>query len=68
MRGLDDQRVTIRPIITAAREQPHALAFTLQNQAIPIVLDLMKPIRAGWDFGTARWDAGLVAKFTQHAA
>src|SRR5438477_5311573 len=47
-----------RPIIAAPREQPYALAFTLDDQAKTVVLDLVKEIRSGWDSGAARWMHG----------
>ena len=50
---MGNERVTIRPIIAAAGQQPHALAFTLNDQAIAVMLDFVKPIRAGGDFGGA---------------
>src|SRR5207248_11573029 len=56
-RGLNNQRVTIGPIIAATGQQPDALAFTLDNQAIAIMLYFVKPIRPGGDFGAACWDA-----------
>ena len=34
--------------MTIAGEQPHALAVALDDQAVAIMLDLMKPIGAGW--------------------
>jgi hypothetical protein len=46
-RGLDDQRVTIAPVIAVSGEQPNALALALDDQAIAVVLDLMKPVRPG---------------------
>jgi hypothetical protein len=59
------QRLTIGSVIAAVGQQPHALAFTLNDQPVAVVLDFVKPIRAGWNFGAAGWDAGLI--LTQHA-
>ena len=64
-RGLSDQRVTIRPVVATAGEQPHALAFTLDDQAVTVVLYFVKSIRAGGDFGAAHGNARLVL-VTQH--
>ena len=66
--GLRDEGVTVRPIIAAPREQPHALAFTLDDQAKTVVLDLVKEIRSGWDFSAARWEARLILILAHHAA
>jgi len=49
-----------------AGEQPHALAFTLDNQAIAIMLYFVKPIRPGGDFGAACWDARLILILADH--
>src|SRR4029450_7822030 len=46
-RGFHDQRVTIAPVIAVSGEQPNALALALDDQAIAVVLDLMKPVRPG---------------------
>jgi hypothetical protein len=52
--GLNDQRIAVWPIIAAAREQSHALAFTLDDQAIAIMFHFVKEIRAGRNCGAAR--------------
>jgi hypothetical protein len=46
-RGLDDQRITISPVVSVAGEQPHALTLALNHQAIAIVLDFVEPCRPG---------------------
>jgi hypothetical protein len=38
-------------------EQPDALALALDDEPITVMLDLVKPIRAGRDFGPARRNA-----------
>ena len=63
---LDDQRVSVCPVMAIAGEQPHALAFTLDNQAIAIMLYFVKPIRPGGDFGAACWDARLILILAHH--
>jgi hypothetical protein len=48
-RGLGDQRIAGGPIVAVPREQPHGLALSLDDQPIAVVLDLVKPIAAGWN-------------------
>jgi hypothetical protein len=43
-RGLNDQRVTIAPVIAVSGEQPNALALALDEQAVAVVLDLMESL------------------------
>ena len=66
-RGFGDQRVSVGPIVAPPRQQPHALTLALHNQAVSVVFDFVKPIRAGWNFGAALGDTRLVLKATQHA-
>jgi hypothetical protein len=40
--------------MATAGQQPHALALTLDDQSIAVVLYLAKPIRPGWDFRAER--------------
>jgi hypothetical protein len=58
-RGLDDQRIAVGPVVAIAGEQPDALAFALNDQAVPVMLDLVNPVRTGRNLGSARRDAGL---------
>jgi hypothetical protein len=51
--------------MTAARDQPHAIAVALDPQSVPVVLDLVEPIRAAGDFGAACRNAKL--KRLEHA-
>ena len=67
-RRLGDQRMSIGPVIAAARQQSHALALTLDNQAVAVVFNFVKPVRTGRDFGAARRNARLILKLTQHGA
>ncbi|RXH34376.1 hypothetical protein XH99_01120 [Bradyrhizobium nanningense] len=48
-RRLNDPRKALCPIVTATRDQAHAVAIALQAEAINVVLHFMKPIRAIWD-------------------
>jgi hypothetical protein len=62
--SLDDQRIAVAPVVAIAREHPHALALALNEQAITVVLDFVKPVGVMGDFGPAGRDAGLI--LTQH--
>jgi hypothetical protein len=59
LRGLSDQRIAVGPVVAVARERSHALLIFLDDQAITVVLDFVKPVRAGRHFGGAGWNAGL---------
>ena len=39
--------------MAVAGPQPHAIALALDDQAVAVVLDLVKPVRAGGDFRSA---------------
>jgi hypothetical protein len=45
-RGLHDPREALGPIIAAARDQPDAIAVTLDAKAIPVIFDFVKPLGA----------------------
>src|SRR3954466_7409943 len=64
--GLCNEWVSIRPVVATARQQTHALALALNNQAITIMLDLVNPIGPRRHFGAGCRDAGLIRKRTQH--
>src|SRR6476659_5304234 len=49
--GLDDPGISLGPIVSAARDQPHTIAVALDAQAIAVVFDLVKPVRAVRDGG-----------------
>src|SRR6185437_1787535 len=57
--ALDDPRVTVGPIVTAARDQPHAIAVALQAEAVTVVFDLVNPVGAGGHDLTDRGQAEL---------
>ena len=60
-RGLDNARVPVAPVIAVAGPQPYGLALPLNDQAVAIVFDLMKPLRPVEDLGPARRNAGANA-------
>ena len=41
----------LRPIVAAARDQAHPIAVTFDAEAETVLLDFVKPFRAGWDLG-----------------
>jgi len=45
-------------LVPVSRQEPNALAVAREQDAEAIVFYLVKPMRAGWDFGAARWPAG----------
>ena len=44
-RRLDDPRVSLRPVIAAAGDQPDAIAIALNAETEAVLLDLVKPFR-----------------------
>ena len=44
-RRLNNQRVTIAPVMAVTCEQPHEFALALNDRAIAIVLAFMNPVR-----------------------
>jgi hypothetical protein len=58
-RGLNNSWIALGPIVSAARDQPHAVAIALNAQAKAIVFYLAKPLRAGRDLGARGRDAEL---------
>lgn len=44
--GAHDQRITLGPIVAAARAQEDAVASALGDQPVSVVLDLVNPARA----------------------
>ena len=42
-RGLNDQRISIGPVIAVAREQAHALTVALNDQPVTVVLNFVDP-------------------------
>jgi hypothetical protein len=48
-RGFDNARVPAAPVVAVAGPQPHGLAVPLNDQAVAVMLDLMKPLRWVWN-------------------
>jgi hypothetical protein len=42
-RGFDDQRIAGGPVIAVASEKPNAGAVALDDQAVAVMLDFVKP-------------------------
>jgi hypothetical protein len=40
-----DQRISVGPIVAAAREQPDAIADLSDDQPVTVMLDLVNPLR-----------------------
>ena len=57
--GFSDPWVAFGPVVTTASNQSHAVAVPLHQQAEAIVLDLVVPLRAGWNLGASDGDAEL---------
>src|SRR4051812_28242258 len=55
---LRDQRILVAPVVAVPSKQPDALALPLNDQAVAIMFDLVKPVGPGRDPGAARGDAG----------
>jgi hypothetical protein len=49
--GLGNPWIALRPIIAAARDQPHPIAITLNADAKAVMLDFVKPLWPGRDVG-----------------
>src|SRR5260370_26900717 len=56
---LADQRISLSPVIAAAREQANLAAPLADDQAVAIVLDLVNPVRPDRGLFRAGRDAGL---------
>jgi len=54
-------------ITAVAREQPHPVAFALNDQAIAVVLDLVDPVFRVRHLGARRRDAGFEGGSTHGA-
>ena len=54
-----DQRYPIGVVIAAPGEHPDAIAVAPADEAEPVVLDLVHPLRAGRDRAGERWQARL---------
>jgi len=62
---LDDPGKSLRPVVTAPRNQPNAIAAALDSQAVAVILDLVEPVRAGWNLYSLGGQAEL--KRLKHA-
>jgi len=49
----------IAPVVAVTREQPHALAVALNEQAVAVVLDFVDPLQPVGDLGCFRRNAGF---------
>ena len=65
-RGLDNPEIALGPIVSAASDQPDAIAVALCAEAKAVLLDLVKPLRAGGNHSSRDRDAEL--KRLKHAA
>jgi len=70
---LDDQREAIGEVVARTAIEPHPLTILASNDTEAVVLDLMQPIAARWQFvslgGEARRDEpGRKGAHTQHNA
>jgi hypothetical protein len=59
LRCLGDQQEAAAPVVADAREQPHAFAVALNDQAIAVVLDFVDPFRAVGNLGATGRNAGV---------
>ena len=57
--GLNNQGISIGPVVAVSGEQAHALALALNYQAIAVVLDFMQPVGPRRNLGSARGNAGI---------
>jgi hypothetical protein len=58
-RGLDDPGIALGPIMPFPGDQPHAITLSMDEKAIPIAFDFVKPVRPGGNLGSPRRDSGL---------
>jgi len=63
-RGFCDAWVPAAPVVTVAGSQPHGLAVPLNDQAVAVVLNLVKPLWPVGDLGPARRHAGVEGRFS----
>src|SRR4029077_19707711 len=48
-RSLGDPWIALGPVVAVAGDQPHAIAVALDAQAIAVIFDFVKPVRARWN-------------------
>src|SRR6516165_9969564 len=58
-RRLHDPGISFCPTIAAACDQPYAVAIALNAETEAVLLDLVKPFRAGGNYGSSGGDAEL---------
>jgi len=56
--GLSYPWIALRPVITAARNQPHPVAVTLDAETETIVLDFVQPLWTSRDLAIGQAQAG----------
>ena len=67
--GLDDERITGRPVVPIAGDQPDAHGVAPGHEPIAVMLDLVNPVGAGRGLVGGGWQARLYeGGSTQHAA
>src|SRR5262249_53896671 len=54
---LDDQRKTMCEVVARTAVEPHLRASLAGNDAEAVVLDLVQPLAAGWQFIGFSWEA-----------
>ena len=59
LRGLDDERIAIGPIVAIASEQPAADPAALCHQPEAVQFDFMQPVRPRGRAGCGHWQAGV---------
>jgi hypothetical protein len=52
-RGLDNPRISLRPVLAAPGDQAHSVAVPLDPEPKAVILDFVEPFRAAWDLGAA---------------
>jgi hypothetical protein len=50
-RALDNPGIALRPVVTAARDQPHAVAVAFKAEAMAVILHFVEPVGAGRNAG-----------------
>src|SRR6516164_6805158 len=63
--GLGDPRISLRPVIAAARDQPHPIPVALDTDAEAVMFDFVRPLGAGRNLGCIGRQAEL--KRLKHA-
>ena len=66
-RAFRNEGIAVAPVVAVAGEEAHALALALDDQAVAVVPDFVKPVRAGGHSGPSGRNARLIQRF-EHAA